>query len=128
MAKVKLKIVIALNLLLLCDLAYSAAPAQAYVNMRNGMCKSRSMSGALPYVTNRMIPYVNQMIQMETMMKGMQNYQDTFAKQCYSGIKILNEIPVSNQRYIIRYVDSDGSIKEVPVTLESGAWKVDVPN
>lgn len=124
----KARLVLLISLITFPTIAMSGPQAQAYVDMRNGMCKAGSMSGALPYVSERMVPYVNMMIEMESAMKGSQELSDTFAKQCYYGIKVLDQIPVNKQRYIIRYIDSDGATKEVPVTLERGRWKVDVPN
>ena len=125
--KFKVKTTILLCCLTVHGLVHSGAPAQAYIDMRNGMCKSGGMSGALPYVTDRLTPFVMQMIQMESLIKETREAQDTLAKQCYFGIQILNEIPVNNQRYIIRYKDDDGAIKEAPVSLENGKWKVDRP-
>jgi len=107
-------------------LAHSGPPAQAYVDMRNAMCKSGGMAGALPYLTDKVKPFAMQMMEIESLTKGTREYEDTLAKQCYYGVQILNEIPVNNQRYIIRYRDSDGVIKEAAVSLEGGRWKVDL--
>ncbi|MEO0048624.1 MAG: hypothetical protein RLZZ410_1583 [Pseudomonadota bacterium] len=101
--------------------------AQAFANMQKAICKNYNLADAVPYVTESSKPMLELTASFAVLGSalGGGNLQDEFAKECAnSKLSIIDEIRVNDKRYIIRYKENSGAMKEAIVVLENGQWKV----
>lgn len=101
--------------------------AEAAKNMEQAICEARSINAAAPHITSSSRPL------LELMMAGVGLAQvlgknvmaDFIAKRCHQwSFKLVEEIKVSEDRYIIRAGEAKGDPREYVVVRENGDWKV----
>lgn len=99
--------------------------AKAFLDMRASICKGVGLAAAKPYVTESskvFLDITDAYMPLAQKILG-QAMNDDLAKDCQNPPKIINEVKVNNQRYLIQYIDLTGQ-KEVAVVLENGQWKL----
>jgi len=100
--------------------------ARVVIDMQRAICQNFNLADAAPYVTEAskpMLELTSTFAMLGAAMSG-QNFADEFAKECHKGSAIVDEIRVNDQRYIIRYREGSGALKEAIVVMENGQWKV----
>ena len=103
--------------------------AQVVVDMQKAICRNYKITDAKPYVTKSsaaMLDLISGFAELGKAFGG-QAAQDQMAKDCHGETVVIDEIRVNSHRYLIKYREASGDIKEIPVENENGQWKVSLP-
>lgn len=111
-----------------CDALVLSQRQQVVQDAHDAICMTRDISSMKPFVAKKSQSLLDLSASLTGLAKifGGVNISDRIAIECHTAkLKFIDEIKVSEDRYIIRTQSGDSQqMEEMVVVFEDGAWKI----